>query len=102
MLRMRTRLCHWRQTDNENARSSFRNAIKTEVFAAITKYYQFVGREGWDGEVEEPKQDGAIFVDGGALAEHLRERFVIDRDVDTTCMIHYKLLVDLPLLASKA
>jgi hypothetical protein len=65
------------------------------VFAAVAKDDQFVGRGGWDGEVEEPEQDGAIFVDDGALAEHLREHFILDRDVDPTCTIYYKLLIDL-------
>jgi hypothetical protein len=53
------------------------------VFAAVANDNQFVGRGGWDGEVEEPEQDGAIFVDGGALAERLRERFILDSYMGT-------------------
>jgi len=51
---------------------------------------------GWDGEIEKPEQNGTILIDGCPLAHRLRKRFVLDRDVDSTCAIHHDLLVDLP------
>jgi hypothetical protein len=79
-----------------NARWSSRKATKTQVFAAITKYNELIACGRWAGEIEKPEQNGAILIDGGPLAKHLRKRFVLDRDVDPTCAIHHKLLVDLP------
>ncbi len=65
------------------------------MFAAVTKYDEFIGCGGWDGEIKQPEQDGAILISGCPLAEHLCEGFVFDRDVASTCMVHYELLVDL-------
>jgi hypothetical protein len=76
---------------------SFRKAIETRVFAAITKYNQLIGCGGWDDEIEKPEQNGAILIDGCPFAEHLRKGFILDtRDVDSTCTVHHELLVDLP------
>ena len=62
----------------------------------MTKYNEFVGCGGWDGEIEKPEQDGAILIDGCPLAQHLPEGFVLNRDIDSTCTVHHQLLVDFP------
>ena len=67
-----------------------------KMFAAITEYNESIGCGGRDGEIEKPEQNGAILINGCLLAEHLRKRFVLDRDVDSTCTIHHDLLTPSP------
>jgi hypothetical protein len=53
------------------------------VFAAVTKYDEFIGCGGRDGEINGKKPGTAILIGGCPLAEHLHEgfvRFVLDRD----------------------
>ena len=61
----------------ENARQSSRKAIRTQVFAAVTKCDKFIGCGGWDGEIEKLAQDGTVLLDGCPPAEHLREGFIL-------------------------
>ena len=75
---------------------SSRKAIKAQVFAAITECDEFIWCGGWDGEVKEPEEDGAILIDGRPLAEHCCECGIFDRDVESACMAHNELLIDLP------